>query len=338
MVTSSENRKAIISLHQNGVSSKDIAKQGLANVRTVQRIIKSWKETGSSSAKKGGGRPKVSNDREDRHLIRSQLSNRLATSSELTREWKQIGVKASSRTVRRRLFSAHLPSRRAAKKPLLSKKNIKDRLAFCRKYREWTAEQWGRVIFSDEAPFRLFGTSGKAHVRRRTGERFKLECLAPTVKHPGTVHVWGCFSVQGTGALHLLPKNTAMNAVWYEKVLIEELLPTIDNQFPDQNCIFQHDGAPCHRAGAIKKLFDDFGIEELTPWPGNSPDLNPIENLWSILKQRVNKSQPTSTRDLQDLILHEWNSIDINIIQNLISSMPKRIEEVLRNRGQHCKY
>ena len=151
-------------------------------------------------------------------------------------------------------------------------------------------------------------------------------------------HVWGCFSVQGTGALHLLPKNTAMNAVWYEKVLNKELLPSIDNQFPDQNCFFQHDGAPCHRAGAIKKLFNYFGIEELTPWPGNSPYLNLIENLWAIFKQRVNKSQPTSTRDLQDLILHEWNSIDINIIQNLISSMPKRIEEVLRNSGQHCKY
>uniref|UniRef100_A0A4W4G5F6 BTB domain-containing protein n=1 Tax=Electrophorus electricus TaxID=8005 RepID=A0A4W4G5F6_ELEEL len=52
-------------------------------------------------------------------------------------------------------------SRRAAKKPLLSKKNIKDRLTFCRKYRDWTAEDWGKVIFSDEAPFRLFGTSGQ---------------------------------------------------------------------------------------------------------------------------------------------------------------------------------
>lgn len=338
MVTSLENRKTIICLHQNGVSPKDIAQQGLANVRTVQRIIKSWTETGSSLPKKGGGRPKVSNEREDRHLIRSQLSNRFATSPELTQQWKEVGVDASQRTVRRRLFNAHLPSRRAAKKPLLSKKNIKDRLAFCRKYRQWTVEQWSRVIFSDEAPFRLFGTSGKALVRRRKGERFNQDCLVPTVKHPGTVHVWGCFSAQGIGALHLLPKNTAMNGAWYEKVVIEELLPSIDNQFPDQNCIFQHDGAPCHRAGGVKRLLNDFGIEELTPWPGNSPDLNPIENLWSILKQKVNKKRPTATRDLEDLILHEWNSIDINLTQKLISSMPKRIEEVLRNRGQHCKY
>ena len=46
-----------------------------------------------------------------------------------------------------------LVSRRAAKKPLLSRKNIRDRLIFCRRYRDWTAEDWGKVIFSDESPF-----------------------------------------------------------------------------------------------------------------------------------------------------------------------------------------
>ena len=62
-------------------------------------------------------------------------------------------------------------------------------------------------------------------IYRRAGEHFKPESLAPTERHPGTVHVRGYFIVQETGALHL--KNMAMNAVWYEKVLIEELLPSI---------------------------------------------------------------------------------------------------------------
>ena len=61
-------------------------------------------------------------------------------------------------------------SRRAAKKPLLSWKNIRDRLIFCKKYKDWTPEDWGKVIFSDEFPFGLFGTSGKRLVRRRKGE------------------------------------------------------------------------------------------------------------------------------------------------------------------------
>ena len=110
-------------------------------------------------------------------LVRSQFSNRFPTSAKVTQEWKKTGVDALQRTVRRRLLDVYLLSRRASKKPLLSKKNIKDRLAFYRKYREWTVEQWNRVIFSDETPFRLFGTSGRDLVRRRKGERFNQDCV-----------------------------------------------------------------------------------------------------------------------------------------------------------------
>uniref|UniRef100_A0A9J7Z2I5 Uncharacterized protein n=1 Tax=Cyprinus carpio carpio TaxID=630221 RepID=A0A9J7Z2I5_CYPCA len=95
----------------------------------------------------------------------------------------------------------------------LQKKNIRDRLIFCRKYSEWTAEDWGQT------PFRLFGASGKRLVRRRKGERYHQSCVMPTVKHPDTIHVWGCFSSKGVGSLTILPKNTAMNKVWYQNTL-----------------------------------------------------------------------------------------------------------------------
>ena len=62
-------------------------------------------------------------------------------------------MSASARTVRQRLLEDGLVSRRAAKKPLLSRKNIRDRLIFCKRYWDWTAEDWGKVIFSDESPF-----------------------------------------------------------------------------------------------------------------------------------------------------------------------------------------
>ncbi|KAL7870253.1 hypothetical protein SRHO_G00077500 [Serrasalmus rhombeus] len=129
-----------------------------------------------------------------------KLRDRVTTSAELAQEWQRAGVSTSERTVRRRLLEDGLLSRRAAKKPLLSKKNIKRRLTFCRKYWDWTAEDWGKVIFSDEAPFRLFGTSGKMIVRRRKGERYHEFCVMPTVKHPETIHVRGCFSSRGVGS------------------------------------------------------------------------------------------------------------------------------------------
>lgn len=91
---------------------------------------------------------------ESRVLKRIQLRDRSATSAELAQEWQQAGMSVSARTVKQRLLKDGLVSRRAAKKPLLSKKKpIRDRLIFCRKYGEWTAEDWGKVRFSHETSF-----------------------------------------------------------------------------------------------------------------------------------------------------------------------------------------
>ncbi|CAJ0946696.1 unnamed protein product [Ranitomeya imitator] len=169
MVISKETCAAIIALHKNGLTGKSIAATKIAPQSTIYRIIKNFKERASIVVKKAPGRPRKTSKRQDRILKQFQLRDRTTSSAELAQEWQQAGVSASARTVRRRLFEQGLVSRRAAKKPLLFRKNIRDRLIFCKRYREWTAEDWGKVIFSDESPFRLFGTSGKQLIRRRRG-------------------------------------------------------------------------------------------------------------------------------------------------------------------------
>ena len=72
---------------------------------------------------------------------------------------------------------------------------------------------------------------------------------------------------------------------------------------------FQHDGAPCPKAKVITKWLGEQNIDILGPWPGNSPDLNPIENLWAILKRREDKQKPTNSDKLQALIMQEWAAI-----------------------------
>ena len=173
---------------------------------------------------------------------------------------------------------------------------------------------------------------------KEKGERFHESCIAPTVKHPETIHVWGCFSSRGIGSLSVLPENTAMNKEWYQKVLQEHLLPTIQEHFGEDTCIFQHDGAPCHKAKAIAKWLNDKNVQVLDPWSGNSPDLNSIENLWGALKKQVNNQKPTNISQLQDFLRHEWMRISQDSINQLISSIPKQISEVLKKKGKHCKY
>ena len=107
----------------------------------------------------------------------------------------------------------------------------------------------------------------------------------------------------------------------------------IQEQFGDEQCFFQHDGAP-----KATKWLGEQNIDIFVAWSGNSPDVNPIDNLWSILKKQVDKQKPKNCDKLQALIMQEWVAISQDLAQKLISSMPGRIAEVLKNKGQHCKY
>jgi hypothetical protein len=88
----------------------------------------------------------------------------------------------------------------------------------------------------------------------------------------------------------------------------------------------------------IPKWLGEQNIDILGPWSGNSPDLNPIENLWSFLKWRVDKQKPTNSDRVQALIIQEWAAISQDVAQKLIDSMPGWIAEVLKKKGQNCKY
>ena len=74
-------------------------------------------------------------------------------------------------------------------------------------------------------------------------------------------------------------------------------------------------------------------------WPGNSPDLNPIENLWYVVKNKVSEKHPTSLSALQLAIKEVWvKEISSDYCCKLIESMPHRLQEVIKNKGGHTKY
>ena len=74
-------------------------------------------------------------------------------------------------------------------------------------------------------------------------------------------------------------------------------------------------------------------------WPGKSPDLNPIENLWSTRKRKVAEQQPSSLLVLQHAIKEVWmKNLDVEYCRKLILSMPNRIKSVIKCKGGHAKY
>jgi hypothetical protein len=244
-------------------------------------------------------------------------------------------------TVAERTISHHLrntlklPSRSAAQKPLLKASMVKKRLAFCRKYKHWTEADWEKVMYSDESTFRCI-RSVKSKVRRPSGSnRFDPRYTSVTVKHPDSVMIWGCFSASGRGGMYPLPKNVTMNGERYQQVLQEHLLFWMNNF---QCTHFLQDGAPCHASKRIKAFLSEQPFE-IIDWPGNSPDLNPIENLWSYMKNKLKHKDISSGPKLIKEIKTLWTTgIPQDLCQKLSRSMPSRIQAVLAAKGYATKY
>ena len=216
------------------------------------------------------------------------------TSIDLQKEWKTAaGVRCMAKTVRNRLLGAGLKSCKARKKSFINKKQRRARLRFAKDHKDWTIEVLSKVIFSDESNFQLCPTPSRLMVRRRPGEAYKPQCLAPTVKFGGgSVMIWGCFSKAGIGQMRYCEGR--MNEATYKVILEENLLPSALTMFPNsEECFFQQDNAPCHTARSVKVWMKDHQIRTLS-WPAQTPDLNPIENLWNVIKRKMDGHKPSN--------------------------------------------
>lgn len=245
MELSTELRAQIIVLCDSGLSQAAVSRRLKLSRQCVNYTIKRFRETGSYRSKPRCGRPSATSEVTDRMIRRKVQTNPTISSIELSRE---LPGSVTPRTIRRRLLLKYgLRSRRPAKKPHLSVKNVRDRLKFCRKYRHWTPEMWSKVLFSDETTIRQFSTA-PCLVRRPPGTRYEKRYCLPTVKHSPSVMIWGSMSSSGRGNLWFLSPNKTMNAEVYLNVLQERLRPMMNIRSTE---VFMHDGAPCHRARSV---------------------------------------------------------------------------------------
>lgn len=148
--------------------------------------------------------------------------------------------------------------------------------------------------------------------------------------------VWGGFT--SCGKLRLAFVTCRMNSEDYQNVLGAHLLPFIRRR-ARKNFIFQQDNAAIHVSASTRAWFSAKKIE-LLGWPACSPDLNPMENLWAIIVRRVyaNNRQFQTVADLETAIIDAWDSIQPNIIKNLVSSMKNRLFQVINRNGRLTDY
>ncbi len=131
--------------------------------------------------------------------------------------------------------------------------------------------------------------------------------------------------------------RSKVNTAVYQEVLEHFMLPAADQLYGDADFIFQQDLAPAHSAKATSTWFKDQGIPVLN-WPANSPDLNPIENLWGIVKRKMRYARLNNAKELKAPIRATWALITAEQCHRLIDSMPRRIAAVIQAKGATTKY
>ncbi len=142
-------------------------------------------------------------------------------------------------------------------------------------------------------------------------------------------------SSAGVGPLCFLKTN--FTAPVYQEILEHFMLPSADQLFKDADFIFQQDLAPAHTAKSTKSWLNDHGVGVLD-WPANSPDPNPIENLWGIVKRKMRIKRPKNADELKATVKETWASILPQQCHKLITSMPRRIEAVIKAKEAPIAY
>ena len=259
------------------------------------------------------------------------------TAAALTRSWKHSRVSVSKATVKRRLSGVGLKGRRARKKPMLTDKHKEKRLKFAKDHADWTVSDWSVVLFTDESKFNMFASDGPTYIRRRKGEDHLPECIVPTVKfNGGSVMMWGGMSFRGVGLLKQI--TGTLNKHGYKKILGDYAFPSAHVLGYGDDFFMQDDGAPCHRAIEIKDWKEDNEMKCILNWPPQSPDLNPIENLWFDIKKELKEMRHHNLKELAANVHTCWAKITEKRCRKLIRSMPRRIRAVIKAKGGHTKY
>lgn len=236
-------------------------------------------------------------------------------------------------------------------RPYLTPIHAAKRLNWALTYRHFTPRDWKRVFWSDETTVKRGQGARKEWTfipRDQLQNRDHGIQMTLSKGKQSKQMFWAYFSgtPRKTGLIPLYgDPNAQRKGITKEVIhnLYRGILPTL---LANEDAIFQYDNAPTHTAYIVQELLRELGVNVMD-WPPYSPDLNPIENLWALLKADILRLRPwlrempnnqETWAELVDTAQYAWENLTVHHFVNLAETMPHRVEEVIKYEGWHTSY
>ena len=207
--------------------------------------------------------------------------------------------------------------------------NKRKRLIWCQEMIR-CKEQFQDVVFADECTVQL-----EQHSKLCFRKRLQPRRLKQRAKHPVKIHIWG--GISSKGATRVIMFTGIMNATRLGIILEAGLLPFIAEKFSGGHRLF-HDNDPKHSSRYIEEFFKRNNVNWY-PTPPESPDLNPIENVWGSMKQYLRTHyKPKNLQELKDGIQHFWLTLTPEVCKRYIRHLEKVMPKIVEVQGDPSGY
>ncbi|KAF8701453.1 Transposase, partial [Rhizoctonia solani] len=225
------------------------------------------------------------------------------------------------------------------KKPAMTKEHIKACYEFAMAHQHWKIADWKRVQWSDETKINRFGSDGHCYAYKRVGQAPQPHQIIKTHKHEGGhIMIWACMRWEGPGFMCKIDRSLTKEL--YVEILEDEFKQTLEYYGLDmEKVIFMQDNASSHKAHIVQDWFQENGLEAFE-WPANSPDLNPVENLWDQIKRELYSYETPATGmlELWERVQEIWYKVSAQKCQDLMESMSRRIWACIKAKGGPTRY
>jgi transposase len=330
-----EDRWAIVRLAKNQKKKKppklnysEIAREVGCSRDAVKNVLNRYEATGSVEDLPGRGRKRKFSEKETKKIIKKSKKGKFAP--EIARECRK---KVSTRTVQRQLKRGGVKYFKIKKIEKLTQAHMERRVEYSN---EMKGYEWNRVLFSDEKTFYL-GASPE-YAWQDPENRIEEEITS----YPEKLNVWGAIGKYMKTKLYYFNENLKTDL--YTKILnhcLDEKRLTFSPTCPKkvrENWYFLQDNARYHTSAKSMKKIEEMVGDHYIEHPAKSPDLNPMEDMWSYLDRKVKQARCKTMKSLKRTLTQAWSNLDWKYVAKSVNSMDRRLQQCIDVGGRRLKY